>query len=124
MIMKFHCSTGVIGVMPNGSISTDNFPEKIGKYFPAEHAIHCIQDPTEFSTFFARAVSGDKSVIGHYEGVNVGSLEITETGVIAVLDLPNDEFEDELTFDEFAPILEAWEKAWTAAQAYRATLKS
>ena len=122
MMQKFLCPDGVIGVMKDGSISTDNFPSKIGKYYPFEDAVHCIQDPTKFAPIFRKAMAGDKSTVGHYEGVNVAGLEITETGVRAELDLPDDEYHDELTFAEFAPILEAWEKAWAAAQAYKATL--
>ena len=69
-----------------------------------------------------QAVTGDQSLIGMNVGMNDQGLEITSTGVHAEINIGMETYEQELTFSEFAPILEAWEKAWAAAQAYKAGL--
>ena len=49
-----------------------------------------------------------------------GGLIVTRNGVRAELDMPDDSYEQQLTFAEFAPILAAWQAAWNGAQAHLA----
>jgi hypothetical protein len=124
MTQSFACEKCVIGFLDQGTIVVDKYKATVGKHYPFSDAIENIGNPLDFVRYFELAIMGDHSVIGHYEGVNIASLEITKTGVKATLDLPDDEFKDELTFEEFAPILAVWQKAWAAAQEYKKTLKA
>ena len=92
-------------------------------WFHLNHSgINATENPTRFSVWFRNAAAGDQSLVGKNDGRNDQGLEITATGVHAEINIGMDTYEQELTFAEFAPILEAWEKAWAAAQAYKATL--
>jgi hypothetical protein len=122
MIEKFPCDRFVVGYGNSGHIMVVDNKNASARYFAFATAIECVQNPMSFSAMVARALGGDITAIGHYEGVNVGALTITGTGVKAELDLPDDEYEDELTFEEFSPLLDSWEQAWTAAQLYKKAL--
>ncbi len=122
MLEKFDAGSCIVGYFDTGTIVVDGYVPTQGDFFPFANAIEEIANPSNFALMFRKAVDGDKTSIGFYEGVNVAGLTITASGVRADLELPNDEYSDELTFAEFAPILAAWEKAWAAAKKYRSTL--
>lgn len=124
MVERFDAGTCVIGFLVSGTIVVDCYAPTAGKYYPFADAIAAIANPSRFSAMLGLAKSGNQSAIGYYEGVNVAGLEIGDGVLIAELDLPNDTYTDQMTFAEFDPILEAWQKAWAAAQVYRARLET
>jgi hypothetical protein len=124
MIERFETSLGVLGYSDTGRLTADRFPDIDGGFCPVWNGIKAIQDPARFTALYERAIAGDTSVIGEGDGLNDAGLDITATGVLAELDIGMDTYEQELTFEEFAPILAVWQKAWAAAQEYKKTLKA
>ena len=122
MIMRFESLMGTIGYDNSGYLLVDRYPDIDRGSCPVMFAIDHIQNPAEFGTWFRQAAAGDPSHIGKNDGIDDAGLEITATGVHAEINIGMETYEQELTFAEFAPILEVWEKAWAAAQAYKATL--
>jgi hypothetical protein len=121
-VQKFDSSgVGYVGYNNEGRIWAGNFP-KIDGLDVLQGAIIQIQDPTEFLKLIPKAMNGDQTIIGYLEGGNDQILEITETGVLATLDLIDGSYELELDFEEFLPILKDWEDAWAAAQEYKKTM--
>jgi hypothetical protein len=119
MIERFETPMGVLGFGEDGRLKADRYPDIDGGFCPVWSGIRAIQNPARFAALYMRAKTGDTSVIGENDGINDAGLEITATGVHAEINIGMETYEQELTFEEFAPILEAWEKAWAAAQAYR-----
>jgi hypothetical protein len=122
MIERYSTEIGVLGFDKTGYLIADRFPDIDRGFCPVWNGIEAIQDPARFADFYERAVAGDTSVIGENDGMNDAGLEITATGVHAEINIGMDTYEQELTFEEFAPILAVWQKAWAAAQAYKASL--
>ena len=123
MVKRFEGEFGVIGFDASGRIILDRYIGTVDGYNPAMDSIWNIQDPTKFTKLYERVKAGDTSVIGDGDGMNDAGFEITATGVRAELNIGMDTYEEDLTFAEFDPILEAWQNAWTAAQAYRGRSK-
>jgi hypothetical protein len=125
MIERFETSMGVLGFGEDGRLKADRYPDIDGGFCPVWSGIRAIQDPARFAALYQRAIAGDTSVIGEDNGIYINDqgLEITATGVHAEINVGMDTYEQELTFAEFAPILEVWQKAWAAAQEYKKTLK-
>jgi hypothetical protein len=114
---------GKIGFEPNGRIVASGLSE-VDIFDPLAQAIGQIANPSEFFQKIEQAESGDVSVIGFHDGCNDQGIEIEKQGILASFYLGDDEFEVRMTFAEFRPILDAWQKAWAAAQAYKYTIKA
>jgi hypothetical protein len=124
MLERFETSFGVLGYDIDACLIADRQIPIDRGYCPVLSGMRAIQNPGGFAALYERAVAGDKSVIGMNDGMNDQGLEITATGVHAEINIGMDTYEQELTFEEFAPILEVWQKAWAAAQAYKAKARS
>jgi hypothetical protein len=112
---------GIVGYNYKGDIVSHGF-KKVDIYFPVAYAIENVGNPDEFSKRILLAMEGNTSVIGYMHSLNVSTLSITQTGIKAELDLPEDSYAVEMTFEEFLPVLKDWEFAWAAAQDYKNTL--
>jgi hypothetical protein len=122
MIQRFETELGTLGYGKDGYLTAGKYPNIDRGFCPVWDGVLAIQDPARFAALYVRAVAGDTSVIGENDGMNDAGLEITATGVYAEINIGMDTYEQELTFEEFAPILAVWQKAWAAAQAYKASL--
>jgi hypothetical protein len=59
------------------------------------------------------------------EGVDyseISNVDLRMNKIVFEADPDSVGYETELTFEEFAPILETWEKAWAAAQIYKRSI--
>jgi len=119
MIERFETPWGVLGYDRDGRLIADRYPDVDRGFCPVWDGIWAIQDPSDFAILYHRAVSGDRSVVGQSNGLNDAGLEITATGVHAEVNVGMETYEQEMTFEEFRPILEAWDKAWAALRAYK-----
>ena len=125
MIERFETPMGVLGYLDDGYLLADRFPDIVDGFCPVWNGLRAVQNPARIASLFRRGKGGDLSVIGESDGMNDAGLEITATGVHAEVSPDRwNTYEQELTFAEFEPILEVWEKAWAAAQAYRARQRS
>ena len=119
MIEWFDSGDGAIGYRADGRIWLDSDRPATPGETPVLTVVSLIQNPEAVSTAVAAALAGelDTPVIAFGE---LGDLTVTNNGVYAELDMPEDSYEQQLTFAEFAPILAAWQAAWNGAQAYLA----
>lgn len=122
MVERFETPLGVLGFNSNGRLRAAKYPNVDRGFCPVWDGITATENPSQFAIWFRQAATGDQSLIGKNVGMNDQGLEITATGVHAEINVGMETYEQELTFAEFAPILEVWEKAWAAAQVYKATL--
>lgn len=113
-VEEFDAENGVIGYTPDGRIWTEE--DGPTGSFPVYDAIGGIKNPAVVAAAVASAEAGTLEAPVESWG-EVAGLIVTRDGVRAELDMPDDSYEQQLTFAEFAPILAAWQAAWNSAQA-------
>ena len=117
MIEWFDTGDGVIGYRDDGRFYMDwDRPIDPGDA-PVMTVISLVQNPTSVAAAVAAAEAGKLTAPAEAHG-ELGDLVVTRDGVRAELDMPNNSYEQQLTFAEFAPILAAWQAAWNGAQAH------
>jgi len=118
-VESFPAGSGEIGYESYGRIGASGL-SKVGPTDPVGQAISESINPVKLFEKLHASIAGDKSHIGYGEACNDQGIMIEENGILAFFYTSNEEFEYKMSFEEFAPILEAWEKAWAALQAYKA----
>lgn len=119
MIERFETSMGVLGYDKNGRLIADHFPDVDRGFCPVWDAIMDTQSPERVAQLFARSKAGDASAIGEYDGANASGIEFTDSGICAELNIGAETYEQTMTLQEFEPILDAWQRAWAAAQEHK-----
>jgi len=122
-VESFPVGSGEIGFESDGYIGASDL-SKVGAADPVGQAISQSRNPVKFFEKLHASIAGDKSHVGYGEACNDQGIMIEEDGILAFFYTSNEEFEYKMSFEEFAPILEAWEKAWAALQVYKARART
>jgi len=122
MIKTFATPAGMIGYSSSGNLRVSDVPQRFVQdgYRPLWSAVIHIGDPSTVRQCYERARSGCPLMPDEGVGMNDAGFLFTNDSVTAFLDTSEESYSEIMTFEEFSPILEAWEKAWAALQAYKA----